>query len=431
MPLEQLIEKRATAVTAMHALVELAETEDRGLTAEEREKWDKMNTDIEGYDQRISDIRTAEKYHNQVDDYLEDEHRNKPPKPSGRQGSGGESANNEPNNQDDWDKRYEAAFDKFVRYGAMEMLPEERATLRQGIKRLEQGEVRAQGVGTDAAGGYTVPRGFSGFIEDALLDYSGIRRVAGVFRTSTGNDLPFPTNNDTGNAGAILAENTQDSEQDLVFAELILSAYKYTSKIIRVSVELMQDSAFNMDAYIGGKFGERLGRATAAHYATGTGTGQPNGLITASAVGKTAASGTAVTYLEMLDLKHSVDPAYRRRGASWLFNDTTLKALKQLVDLDGRPLWSPSVASDAPATFDGDPYEIDQGIASIGLSAKPIAYGDVSKYLIRDVRDFTMVRLSERYADFHQVGFIAFMRTDADLLDAGTDPVKVLQMAAV
>lgn len=430
MNLQHVVNLRASAVTAMHALVELAEEEDRGLTAEEREKWDGMNADIEGYDQRIKDIRTAEKYHNQVDQYLEDEQRNKPPKPSGRgegaNGNGGEG----PDSQKEWDERYEATFDKFVRFGAIEMSGEERSILRQGIKKLEPGEARAQGVGTDAAGGYTVPRGFSGFIEDALLDYSGIRRVAGVFRTTTGNDLPFPTNNDTGNAGAILAENTQDSEQDLVFAELILGAYKYTSKIIRVSVELMQDSAFNMDAYIGGKFGERLGRATAAHYATGTGTGQPNGLITAATVGKTAASGTAVTYLEMLDLKHSVDPAYRRRGANWLFNDTTLKALKQLVDLDGRPLWSPSVAADAPATFDGDPYEIDQGIASIGLSAKPIAYGDTSKYLIRDVRDFTMVRLSERYADFHQVGFIAFMRTDADLLDAGTNPIKVLQMAA-
>ena len=213
-----------------------------------------------------------------------------------------------------------------------------------------------------------------------------------------------------------------------MFGELVLGAYKYTSKIIRVSVELLQDSAFNMEQYIGGKFGERLGRATAAHYATGTGTGQPNGLMTAATAGVTAASATAITYLEMLDLKHSVDPAYRV-SPMWLFNDSTLKALKQLVDLDGRPLWSPAIAADAPATFDGDPYQIDQGIDSIATGNRTVAYGDMSKYLIRDVLGMQMVTLRERYADFHQAGFIAFMRTDADLLDAGTNPIKYLVQA--
>jgi HK97 family phage major capsid protein len=188
----------------------------------------------------------------------------------------------------------------------------------------------------------------------------------------------------------------------------------------------MQDSAFNLDQYIAGRFAERLGRITSTHYATGTGSGQPNGLVTASTLGTTAAAVAAITYNEMLDLKHSVDPAYRG-NAKWVFNDSTLKALKQLQDSNGLPLWSPNVATDAPAMLDNDPYIIDQGMPSLATGNKTVLYGDIAKYHIRDVRGFSMVRLVERYADFDQVGFIAFMRTDADLLD--TAAVKHLIQA--
>jgi len=412
--IKRLEEQRGTAVTAMHALVAKAETEDRGLTAEERSTWDAQNTDIESLDSRIADAKLASTNFAEMDEAVRSL-----PAASGRE----EERTGEQADQNSYDE----VFDKFCRFGSTELNSEERTILRQGAVKLGK-EERAQSVGTTTAGGFTVPEGFSGFIEDALLQFSGIRNAATVLPTATGATLPFPTNDDTGNAGALLAENTQDSEQDLTFGEMQLGAYKYTSKIIRVSVELMQDSAFNMDAYIGGKFGERLGRATSAHYATGTGTAQPNGLMTAATIGKTAALNSAITYLEMLDLKHSVDPAYRM-SAKWAFNDSTLKALKQLLDADGRPLWSPSIDSDVGATLDGDGYVIDQGIASIGSATLVAAYGDLSKYLIRDVKGFTMVRLAERYADFHQLGFIAFMRSDADLLDAGTNPVKTLKMA--
>ncbi|MCP5011983.1 MAG: phage major capsid protein, partial [Aestuariibacter sp.] len=212
------------------------------------------------------------------------------------------------------------------------------------------------------------------------------------------------------------------------FSELVLDAYKYTSKIIRVSVELMQDSAFDLNAYIASALGERLGRATAAHFATGTGSSQPNGLMTAATSAFTAASATALTRAELVALKHSVDPAYRA-NAKFVFNDTTLLALKGLVDGDGRPLWQPAIADAVPATIDGDRYVIDQGVASIATGVRSVGYGDMSKYIIRRVKGFTLVRLVERYADYHQVGFVAFMRTDADLLDAGSNPFKVITQA--
>ena len=146
-------------------------------------------------------------------------------------------------------------------------------------------------------------------------------------------------------------------------------------------------------------------------------------------MGTTTAVNTAITYPELLDLKHSVDPAYRQNGmGSWAFNDNTLKYLKGLLDSEGRPLWLPSIAGATPATLDGDTYVVDQAFPSIGASAEPMAYGDMSEYYIRMVKGFTMIRLVERYAEYHQVGFIAHLRTDSNLMDVAA--VKKLDMPA-
>lgn len=288
----------------------------------------------------------------------------------------------------------------------------------------------AQSVGTDAAGGYTVPEGFLPNLERALLDYGGVRQAATILRTATGNSLPMPDMNDTGNTGALLAENTQDTEQDITFGVTTLDAYKYTSKIIRVSKELEQDSAFNIGTEIGSAAGIRLGRIFNTHGTTGTGSSQPNGIVTASTAGKTAASATAITHDELLDLKHSVDPAYRRGGmSSWMFNDATLLALKKLKDADNRPLWQAGIAVGDPDRLDGDTFIINQDMASIATGNKTVLYGCLSKFYCREVLGVTLVRMVERYADFHQTGYVAIMRFDADLRDAGTNPVKHLVQA--
>lgn len=340
------------------------------------------------------------------------------------------------------------AINTWLRGGHGALTPEERRALaptgealrsareldpRVGIGNaivVRMGEQRAQST-TDAAGGYTIDTEVAPAIDVALSAFGGVRRVATILRTAAGADLPMPTVNDTGNTGALLAENTQDSEQDLTFGAVTLGAYKYTSRIIRVSIELMQDSAFDLAAHIGERLGERLGRIGNTHQTTGTGSGQPNGVVTASTLGTTAASTTAITSAEMLDLKHSVDPAYRTNG-SWMFNDTTLKALKQLSvgTGDSRPLWQAGIGVGEPDTIDGDPYTINQDMASPAASAKTALYGNFRKFIIREVMDIVILRLAERYADYGQVGFVAFARMDADLLDAGTNPIKHLAQAA-
>lgn len=281
---------------------------------------------------------------------------------------------------------------------------------------------------TSTVGGEYIPQGFRRALEVALLAYGGVRNVATVIRTADGGALPMPTMNDTDQKGALLSENTQDTVQKIDTSSVTLDAYKYTSKIVQVSKELLQDSAFDVSAWVGAALGERLARIHNQHFTTGTGSSQPNGVVTAATLGVTAAGASSIDFDDLIDLQHSVDPAYRT-GASWMFNDATLKVIRKLKDSNGQYIWDAGTpASGVPASILGQRYTINQDMASIAGSTKPVLYGDFSKYFVRDVLAIDLVRLVERYADYHQVAFVAITRNDGDLLDAGTNPVKYLQM---
>ncbi len=281
-----------------------------------------------------------------------------------------------------------------------------------------------------SVGGYTIQDAAMRELEIALLAYGGMRQVSTVLRTDTGGPLPIPTVNDTTNVGAIVGEGATTTAQDVVFAQLVLDAWKYSSKSILVSVELLQDSAINLPQYLGSALGTRIGRISNTHFTTGTGTSQPNGVV-AAATFTTLATGQTTTILlsSLLTLYHAVDPAYRVNG-KWMWADSTLAKLKQMNDTQGRPLWLPGLIDRAPDTLLGSPYVINQDMAAMTATAKSILFGDFSKYIIRDVREITLLRLDERYAEFHQVGFLAFARMDGDLLDAGTHPIRGIAMAA-
>lgn len=305
------------------------------------------------------------------------------------------------------------------------------SAIRSWEERLTQVDI----VSPDLGGHYTVPDEMMRPLEVALLQYGGMRRVATVIRTTTGAALPIPTLNDTSNSGAILGEGLEHDELDTTFLQLVLDSYKYTSKRVPVSVEYLQDNAINFVGRIGSILGERIGRITNAHFTTGTGNSQPKGVVTAASTsGVTAASATAVTYDELIDLKHSVDPAYRDQGAQFMFADAVLKVLKKIKipqfsgDTAGQPLWRAGLSAGEPDTIDGDGYVINQQMPAPTTGQKALLYGLMSKYLIRDVRDVTLIRLDERYAELGVVAFLAFSRHDGDLLDAGTKPVKYLTM---
>jgi HK97 family phage major capsid protein len=196
----------------------------------------------------------------------------------------------------------------------------------------------------------------------------------------------------------------------------------------------MQDSSVNLPAMLGEMLGERIGRIQNTHFTTGAGTTTPWGIVT-RAVSGVAPTGTVAggfTYPNIVDLEHSVDVAYRRQGAAWMMSDILVSRLKKLVDTQQRPLWQPSgvagMATGAPDTLLGYPVYINNDMASTQTNGtRAIIFGTLTKYLIREVLGITLLRLDERYADFHQVAFLAFARADADLLNAGTNPVKFLQ----
>jgi len=289
--------------------------------------------------------------------------------------------------------------------------------------------VAAQSVGTNTAGGHLTAPGFVPSVERAMLAFGGMRSVSTVIRSSTGSDLDMPTSDDTSNKGALLSENTQMGEQDITVGNLTLNSFAYTSKIVRVSFQLEQDNEVGFPALIGSMLGERLARIQNEHATTGTGSSQPNGIVTAATLGKTTASATAITVDELKDLKYSVDPAYRG-GASWMFHDNVQLYIAKLKDGNDNYYWQPSVIAGEPDRFLNHPVTINQDMASsVATTNKTVLFGDLRKYYIREVMGITVIRLTERYADYGQAGYLALMRFDADLLDAGTNPVKYLQQA--
>jgi HK97 family phage major capsid protein len=322
-------------------------------------------------------------------------------------------------------------FRKLLQYGMDGLAPEERSIASNMMANVTP-EMRAQST-TNTAGGYTIPQGFSGEIDKAMLMW-GPMLDPGITRqinTDAGNLLPWPTMDDTSQTGALLSENAQAASQDITFGSVNLNAYMYTSKVILVSYQILQDSAFNLETeIIDPAFGERIGRAVNAHLTTGTGSSQPNGIMTAASLGTTTAAVAAVTADEIINFYHSLDPTYRMSpNFRMMFNDSTLLAIRKLKDGQNRYLIDGLKDNGATLNIAGIsvPYSINQAVASMATGARFMAAGDFSRYVVRRVREYQMLRLVERYADYLQVGFIGFSRFDGNLLN--TAAVKYMKNA--
>jgi HK97 family phage major capsid protein len=377
---------------------------------EDRQTLDRMEADLRTLGSDIERIRNAEG--------LDVVDRREAPDPEPRTTPSGD------------DDAYRAAFMRYLRAGMAALAGDDAATLQRGF--VDGQELRAQGVATGAAGGFLVPPEFRRRLVETQLFYGSVRAVAGQITTDSGAALPWPTNDDTANEGAYLAENVQVTEQDVTFGQKELNAHMITSKIVRVSFQLLQDSAFDLDAWLPRKLGERIARRENRAFTVGTGTGEPQGAVTGATVGVTTAAGqlTSVTYDNLVDLEHSVDVAYRNERSAYMFHDLTLASLRKVKDADNRPLWQPSLTAGAPDTFNGRRYVVNNHMAQMGASARSVLFGDFEAgYVIRDVRDVGVLRLTERYADFLQVGFLAFARHDGKVDDAGA--IRALAHPAV
>lgn len=405
-----------------------ARRENRDLTAEELEAWNRADAELADvcnqieHEERVA-AREREMRQVRTDPRVTDPTRTGGGTPEERQAE------------------YARAFDRWLRYGQAELSAEDRTLLRGGWRNFTEDEQRAftpeeqraMSVGTGSAGGYAVPEGFGGRIIETLTTSNAVRRAIAIcggqpLTTANGIALPFPTNNDTGNTGELIAENASPTDLDLTLGQKTLNAYIYSSKWVKASLALLEDNGVNLDDYIGRMLGLRIGRIQNTHFTTGDDTGKPNGVVTAASVGKTAAAQAAITFDELIDLQDSVDEAYRMGSCCWMMRQSTLTAVRKLKDSDGQYIWRPGGQSGEPDTLLGFPYVTNPDVAALGASAKTVLFGDFSAYQVRDVRDITLVQARERFIDSLQVGFLAFQRADGDLLD--TAAVKVLQMAA-
>lgn len=411
MALKELRQKLGQAVTEARAMHDAAEKEDRGFTAEERTKWDKINADIEELRARIADAEKAGSI------ILLSEQSTGVRTLAGAQGNG-VAANGEPG---ELEKR---AFGAYLRAGMGEMPDELRDIARRSFT-----------AGTNNTGGYTVPQAFYNQLEVALKAFGGMMQAAEIIRTDTGATLPMPTFNYTNVSATIIGEGSGSStDSNTPFGVVNMGAYTYRSPLLPVSYEFLQDTAFS-EQYIIDALGQSIARGYNAHATnTGNGTTQPQAIVGASAAGKVGATGhtTDITYLDLLALYHSVDPAYRNM-ASFMMNDASLKTLRSMVDSNNRPIFLPGFDGLSNAMSDtvmGKPAVINQDMPTMAANAKSILFGALNKYKVRIARDVQVLRLVERYADQLQVAFLVFARMDGKLLDAGTNPVKYYQNSA-
>ncbi len=444
---KKLREQRAVIVEQMHDITITAAKDERELTPEEMQKFDRMDSDQQVLHKRIEE---TERYERVANLRAELETKKVDSKPQSYRPADPITALDRQNAMKAWafansDNQRVEFVDAAERCGLdyknqsyhIRLRPQQPKDLRKLYQELRGSSGVFQGTSPDAAGGHTIDDEMSNSLEIALLEFGGMREAAFVLRTTNGANFDWPTSNDTTERAIIVGENVASETQSIDFGNTQFTAYKYSSQLVRSSVELLQDSNFNLAAFIGESLGTRIARGTNEDFTIGsTSTANPFGISVQAVSATTAAQDTvskdSLSYEDLLTLQHSVDPAYRRSsGAAWMFGDSALRVLRALVDGDLRPLWQPGLIDGAPDRLLGDRIVMNNQMPAMGtLGNKPIVYGALDKYVIRDVQDIVLRRLDERYAEFGQVAWLALSRHDGKLLDAGTNPVKALVLGS-
>lgn len=328
-----------------------------------------------------------------------------------------------------------AALRAYLTGGLQALTPDQ---FQANAARRRQGDIQAaMSTGQGAEGGYTVAPEYQRQLLETMKAQGGIRSAATVFQTATGAQMMWPTADATAEEGEIVGQNAAVGSADTTFGQISMDVFKYSSKKIALPFELIQDSMFDIEAYIQSLLARRIGRISDKHFTLGSGTNQPRGLITAAAVGKAGATGQAasVTYEDLVDLEHSVDPVYRNSGrVGFMMHDQTLKQIRKIKDADGRPVFVPGYEQGnpggAPDRLLNRPIFINQAMDAMKANAKSIAFGDFSKYMIREVMDLTLFRMTDSAFTLNgQVGFVAFNRQGGNLIDVG-GAVKLYQNSA-
>jgi HK97 family phage major capsid protein len=408
----ELHDRRGRLVTqAREALEEIKSNTDEARATELEQRHDAIMSDLDKLDATIEREQRVAK----IEQELTEAREARRPDQSG-EARGVEEAKK---------VEYREAFDALARTGfdPSKLSAEMRSML----------ESRAQTAGSAGAGGYTVPTELAAVIDKTLKMWGPMydEAICTVLNTSGGNPLDFPKTDDTAVAVAQHTEAaamTDDGGVDATFTKMTLGAFAYDTEWVQISMELLQDSAINIEQFIGELLGERLARRVNTELTVGDGTGDPLGIVAASAAGKSATDDVTFTADELIDLLHSVDPAYRASPkARFMFNDSTLAFIRKLKDGQNNYLWQMGdIRTGEPGRLLGHNYSVNQAMASIAASAKPVIFGDFSKYYVRKVGSPVIGVRREYY--WPNIGLAGIVRLDGDLIQ--TSAVKHLVLAA-
>ena len=333
------------------------------------------------------------------------------------------------------DEFFNSAASKIIKPGQEDMTIDALAAvaiyLRHGNNVTAEQAVairNAMSTTTPAEGGYTVPAEIAAMVIEKLKAFGGMREVATILTTASGGALNFPTSDGTGEIGEIVGENAAAAAGDITFGTIGLPVFKYSSKKIALPVELIQDSAIDVIGFVINRLATRIARIQNTHFTVGGGTTVPDGIVPKSAIGKTGTTGQTLTvvYDDLVDLKHSVNRAYRA-NAKYMMNDLSVAVVSKLKDTSGRPIWVPAITENAPDMLNGHPLVVNDDVAAMAANAKSIVFGDLSQYTIRDVSNSTSIRRFDdsAFALNGQVGFCGWTRSGGNLLDTAATKVYV------
>jgi HK97 family phage major capsid protein len=411
----ELRAQRAALGEQANKIVELVGTEKRSMNGEEKTKFEEIHADITKMKDTIDAMERQEAMNAELASVVETK--------ASRQ------INHSTMEIEDKIDAHQRAFYKYVIKGEGRLNDAERQLL----------ETRA--TGEAGISGYSVSDGFNIQIFKQLKSFSAVEKAPiRKITTKTGNNYPMLLSDDTTNVGALLSENTQTtSVGDPTYTQITLGAYMFTSTPMQVSMQSEQDID-ELEKDITENAGIRIGRARGNYFTNGTGTNQPQGLLTAAIANATAntalkvvaANGASLVktwaYNNIIDLEHAVDPAYReltdgtgKKLCGFMMHDDTIRLTKEIVDTLGRPIWKAGLGDAAPDTIDGFPYYANQFMpqmsANSGGAKSTVLFGYFPAFVVRDVESALFLRLNERYADFAQIGYIAFVRSDSKLLN--------------
>ena len=381
----ELREKRAKAWEAAKSFLDNKRGGDGLLSAEDTAAYEKMEQEVVDLGKEIERLERQAA----IDAEL-----NKPVS---------EPITNKPNNNPDGEEKKGRATDRYKK------------TFWNAMRRKNFYDVEnALQVGTDSEGGYLVPDEFEHTLVEALEEENFFRSIATVIRTSSG-DRKIPVVATKGTASWIDEEGAYP-ESDDSFGQVSIGAYKVAT-MLKVSDELLNDSVFDLEAYISKEFGRRIGAKEEEAFFTGDGKGKPTGIFHAAggaSEGVTTAAAN-ITFDDVMDLYYAVKSPYRKK-AVWVLNDTTVKALRKLKDNNGNYIWQPSVQAGQPDMILNRPYHTSAYVPEVAAGAKVMAFGDFSYYWIADRQGRSFKRLNELFAANGQVGFLASQRVDGKLI---------------